>query len=99
MAIEKPVTLANGITVNYHRVVLINNIINRETLIEVCSYINYEARQKELQYLDVDDDPERYLDIYTVSSFISTEYKQDLTIEAAYDYLKTLPEYEGAIDV
>ena len=40
MAILKAIELQNGITVNYHRVVSVNNVTNHASIIEVASYTN-----------------------------------------------------------
>ena len=50
MALKKNITLNNGIILNYHRVVSVNNITNQTSIIEVASYINEEQRLKEKEY-------------------------------------------------
>ena len=47
MALDKTIVLNNGITVNYHRIVSINNITNNQSIIEVASYTSSEKRQEE----------------------------------------------------
>jgi len=51
MEIIKEITLKNKITVNYHRVVSVNNITNHESIIEVASYTNKEKRLEEKKAL------------------------------------------------
>ena len=45
MGLKKEITLDNGVSVNYHRIVSINNITNVSTIIEVASYTSEEKRQ------------------------------------------------------
>ena len=47
MALKKEMILENGIILNYHRVVSVNNITNQQSVIEVASYINEAQREKE----------------------------------------------------
>ena len=47
MALSKNIELNNGITVNYHRVVSVNNITNQASIIEIGSYTSSEKRQEE----------------------------------------------------
>lgn len=36
---------------------------------------------------------------YVDAQYINTEYDGKMTISKAYEYLKTLPKYEGAEDI
>ena len=36
---------------------------------------------------------------YKVAITYETDYKENMTVKEAYDYLKTLPEFEGAEDI
>ena len=47
MALKKEMILENGIILNYHRVVSVNNVTNQQSVIEVASYINEAQREKE----------------------------------------------------
>ena len=46
MALNKSITLENGVTVNYHRVVSVNSITNKASIIEIASYISKEKREE-----------------------------------------------------
>lgn len=113
MALSKEIVLDNGIVLNYHRVVSINKITNFKNDIEVASYINEEQRKKEKIYQEVQiknasgeeltKEEKQILDeglnVIVKTSVENTKYDESITIENVYDYLKTLPQFEGAIDV
>ena len=44
MALIKEIELNNGVKVNYHRIVSVNNITNHVSIIEVASYTSKEKR-------------------------------------------------------
>ena len=45
MAIIKNIELENGVVVNYHRVVSVDNITNISSIIEVASYTDKKSKQ------------------------------------------------------
>ena len=47
MALIKEIELSNGVTVNYHRIVSVNNITNHSSVIEVASYTSKAKREEE----------------------------------------------------
>lgn len=89
MALLKPITKDNGITLNYHRILFIQSTINRQTSIAVLSYLNEESREKENTVAEP----------YKEAITYETGYVENMTTDQAYDYLKSLPEFEGASDV
>lgn len=89
MALFKSVTQEDGVITNYHRILLIDSVINSHISIAVLSYISQESRQSEL----ANSRP------YKKSATYETDYVENMTIESAYNYLKTLPEFEGAEDI
>lgn len=89
MALLKPITQRDGVVTNYHRILLMQSVINSHTSISVLSYINEEGRQNE----DSEDPP------YKSAITYETDYVENMTIENAYNYLKSLPEFEGAEDI
>jgi hypothetical protein len=89
MALKKDITLENGVTTSYHRILFIQSVINSNTSIAVLSYVSQESREAE----DSETPP------YKVSATYSSEYIENMTIEDAYNYLKNLPEFEGAEDI
>lgn len=44
------------------------------------------------------ESPEPTFSTYEESRLISAPYQEDMSVTDAYEYLKTLPEFEGAID-
>ena len=95
MALIKPIKQSNGIILSYHRISDIRNVVNNKTYLDVISYVDNEEREKEKHQPKYS--PRKY-DIYTVQSQEMIDYNDTLTIEQAYEYLKTLPKYEGSID-
>lgn len=94
MAINKEIELDNGITVRYHRIVSINKITNTQNTIEVASYTSEEKRKEEKQAI-TEGKP---MNVFIDTNYIDTEYDENLTIEEAYDYLKTLDKFKNAED-
>ena len=94
MALSKAITLENGITVNYHRVVSINNITNQSSIIEVASYTSEEKRLEEKSKL-LNIEP---MNVYIRSKYYLKSYNKNLNVDSAYEYIKTLDEFTGAID-
>lgn len=89
MALLKDIIQDDGVTTSYHRILLLQSTINSHTSISVLSYINQEGRLK--------DSVETKS--YKRGITYETEYVENMTIEEAYAYLKTLPEFEGAEDI
>lgn len=95
MALYKEITLGNGITVNYHRVVSVNIITNVQNIIEVASYTSKEKREEEKTAIETGSES----NVFIETAYLNADYDQTMSIVSAYDYLKTLPEYEDATDV
>lgn len=87
MALMKAIRQEDGVTTNYHRVLYIQITTNRQNSIAVLSYVDSEARESERAAI---------IHPYSKSITYETEYDPNMTIESAYGYLKTLPEFEGA---
>lgn len=91
MALQKAVVQGNGITTNYHRIVYVTMTTNRQNSIAVISYIDESFRDNEKDNILAEP--------YREAKTYETDYDGTMTIERAYEYLKTLPEFEGAIDI
>ena len=89
MALKKEVRRNDGVITNYHRILFIQSTINSHTSIAVLSYVDKIGREMENSV----NEPYKAVITY------ETEYTENMTIEAAYEYLKTLPEFEGAEDI
>jgi hypothetical protein len=91
MALEKAIRQEDGVTTSYHRIWFVQQTVNKTTSIAVLSYVDDVAREMEL------DSPTAQP--YKQAVTYQTAYDESMTIEKAYDYLKTLPEFAGATDV
>ena len=94
MAILKEIILDSGIPVNYHRIVSVNNITNHSSVIEIGSYVSKNKRLEEKEKLANNET----MNIFIHTSYINKEYTQNLNVVSAYDYIKTLEEFSGAVD-
>ena len=90
MAIMKAITQEDGVTTNYHRILYVQNMPNSHTSIAVLSLVSDEVREEQ-KAGDIEHP-------YTHSVTYETEEHDDLTVSEAYNYLKTLPAFEGAED-
>jgi len=97
MALKKEIISDNGITLNYHRVVSVNNITNQTSIIEVASYINEDQRNKEKEWYETQ--PETGMNVFINTKYYSKEYDKNINVDNAYDYLKTLDEFKDSEDV
>ncbi len=91
MALLKPIRGEDGVTANYHRILFLQTTTNEQNSIAVLSYVDDVARaeQKDGELSHP----------YQRSVTYETAYDPDMTIETAYKYLKTLPEFEGSEDI
>lgn len=90
MALRKDIIQMDGIVTSYHRIAFMQITTNRQNSITVFSYINEDARDEEKEEIVVQP--------YCQSTTYETGYNQTMTVDSAYEYLKTLPEFEGAED-
>lgn len=97
MALKKDIVLDNGIILNYHRVVSVNNITNQQSIIEVASYINEEQRDKEKEWYETKSQGD--MNVFINTKYYSKEYDKELNVDNAYEYLKTLDNFKDAEDV
>ena len=113
MGLLKEIKTPLGVPLQYHRVTSVFVHTNVQNTIEVSSYISLEEREREQEYhlselerskflngysTVVQETDSEYVGVLIETSYFTTPYDQYMTIESAYDYLKTLPEFEGAID-
>lgn len=90
MALYKQIRQSDGVTTNYHRILYVMATINRQNSIAVLSYVDDESRQTEKT---------AEMQPYNKSITYEVPYDPNMTVESAYGYLKTLPEFEGATDI
>lgn len=89
MALYKPVMQEDGITTNYHRIMFMTSHINSHISIVVLSYVDRIARDTE----------QGEIKPYKRCATYETAYKENMTIEEAYSYLRSLPQFAGADDI
>lgn len=94
MAIIKEITLENGVSVNYHRIVSVINITNHASIIELASYTSKAKREEEKDALENGT----AMNVFIKSKYIDLPYDEDLNVNSAYEYIKTLPEFENCED-
>ena len=102
MAIKKQIIADNGIVTEYHRIVMVKIDTNQQNTILVHSYLTETGRQIEKDYADglYDKLEEGMMKWpYVDAQYINCDYDGDMTVSKAYEYLKTLPAFEGATDI
>lgn len=102
MAIKKIVTASNGIVTEYHRIAMVKIDINQQNSLLIYSYLSEAGRQIEKDYAaglynDLEEGMMNWP--YVDAQYLDCEYDGEMTISKAYEYLKTLPEFEGAVDI
>ena len=90
MALIKSITLANGVNVNYHRIVSVNNITNLESVIELASYTSKEEKNAIQNH--------QSMNVFINTKYMSVTYNPSLNVNTAYSYLKTLEQFSGYTD-
>lgn len=97
MALLKKIPLESGIEVSYHRVASVCSITNVVCRIEISSYASRAKRHEEkIALASVGKSADH--DVFIETEFIDVPYDQSITVSTAYEYVKTLPKYKGAID-
>ena len=91
MALLKQIRQDDGVTTCYHRILFLTQTVNRQNSIAVLSYVDEQSR--------ADEQADMLAQPYRKAITYETAYDPTMTIEKAYDYLKTLPQFEGATDV
>lgn len=90
MALYKAIRQDDGVTTSYHRILYVTHTVNRQNSIAVLSYVDDAAREMELGKAETQP--------YQKAITYETDYDENMTVENAYDFLKTLAQFEGAID-
>ena len=91
MGLYKEIKQDDGVVTCYHRILYMMQAVNDYTAIAVLSYVDSDSRASEKE--SVITQP------YQKSITYNTSYDPAMNVEKAYDYLKTLPQFEGAVDV
>lgn len=101
MAIKIQVTASNGIVTEYHRIAMVKIDTNQQNTLLVHSYLSETGRQIEKDYAaglyaDVEEGLMNWP--YVDAQYINCAYDGEMTVVKAYEYLKTLPQFENAED-
>lgn len=100
MGLKKRISQGNGVVLNYHRVVSVHTITNNQTIVEVAGYTSQAKRREEKEAAElVAQGQPAECDVYIATTYFNAEYDPGMTVINAYNYLKGLPEFEGATDV
>lgn len=91
MGLRKEIRQEDGVVTNYHRILYLRQTVNKQTSIAVVSYVDDMARSDEKTA--VIGQPYKQAITYEI------DYDESMTIEKAYDFLKTLPQFENAENV
>ena len=91
MALYKEIKQSDGVTTKYHRILFLQKTVNRQNSIAVLSYVDEESRTGETDGTIAQP--------YQKSITYETSYDPNMTIESAYEYLKSLPQFEGAENI
>ena len=93
-AIEKP----SGVVFNYHRIDGIFIHTNNMNGISVANYLSAAKRQEEVDCMARlrAGDNSAECSVLIENMHVTCPYDPTMTVESAYEYLLTLPEFEGA---
>lgn len=91
MALYKQIIQEDGVPTSYHRILFLMKTINRHNSIAVLSYVDNNARNNEKDSVLAQP--------YCKNITYELPYDENMTVEDAYLYLKTLPQFENAEDI
>ena len=91
MALYKEITQDDGVVTSYHRILYLTHTVNRQNSVAVLSYVNGATRDSEKD--GTLSQP------YVKAVTYEKAYDPNMTVETAYSWLKTLPQFEGAEDI
>ena len=91
MALFKEIKQPDGVITDYHRILFLQTTVNQQNSIAVLSYVSSDVREGVKK--NSSNRP------YMRSKTYETDYDPDMTIEEAYEFLKTRPEFKDAEDV
>lgn len=113
MALQKEITMPNGIVTTYHRITSMSFFTNVNIFIEVNSYVSKAKREEEDAYymakkkkyegalltLEEQQLIEKGINVFIDADYIAMPYSEETNIKSAYEYLKTLDKFKGAESV
>lgn len=95
MALKKLIESDSGIPIEYHRITTLTIMTNVQNTIEVGGYISESKRIEEKDAMASGELP----NVFVEARFYTIPYDPEMDIAGAYEYVKMLPEFEGAVDV
>ena len=96
MALSKHITLGNGVTTNYHRIVSVNTITNVANIIELASYTSRAKREEEAEATANGTE----MDVFIHTQLFNAAYDPGMTVTRAYEWLKAnVADFADAEDV
>lgn len=95
MALNKSITMDDGVLCRYHRVLSVAVEVNGDRTVTVRSYPTKTARAAEKAALAARTWP----GIYARDTPLTMDYEESIGVADAYEWLKSLPMFEGASDV
>lgn len=98
MALKKKIKMPNGIELDYHRIAMVKIDTNQQTTILVHSYLDESGRNYEKSYAAGEIKGEPTFP-FVSAEYMSFAYDEAMSIKNAYEWLKTQPQFEGAVDV
>jgi len=91
LALYKAIKQKDGVTTYYHRILYLTQTVNRQNSIAVLSYVDDASRTAEQE----NEIAQPYMQAVTYE----LPYDETMTVETAYAYIKTLPQFEGAENI
>lgn len=96
MALYKQIESSNGVSLLYHRIIMILIETNNYNMIKVGSYISKSKRYAEKKATENNESYSTYIEEKTYP----LEYDQTMTIASAYEWLKkNVDEFKDATDI
>lgn len=102
MGFIKEYEAPTGMVFNYHRIVDLSFMTHVQNTIQLGSYFSKAKREADVERFAKmvagdQDEANNGTPILVEATFITTPYDPDMTIESAYEYVLSLPEFEGAV--
>lgn len=91
MALYKEIMQDDGVVTSYHRIAFVQITTNRQNSITVFSYVNNDVREQEKEEIMAQP--------YVKAITYEIDYDPKMSVETAYEYLKSLSEFKGAKNV
>lgn len=98
MALKKKITKPNGIQLEYHRIAMLTVEVNQQITLLVRSYLSESGREYEKMYESGEISGSNVTLPYNEGEYYNIDYRDNFTIKDAYEALKEMGEFSGAVD-